>query len=84
MKLKLRDIKRLRQKNGPVYFGDQKYKFYTKEFDEVVFAEELETEEELFRLRQNLVNITTVEKFISKLITSYKEKLLATKSFMGF
>ena len=41
----------MRAKNN---FGDQKYKFYTKEFDEIIFAEDLETEEELFRLRQNL------------------------------
>ena len=43
--------KRMRSKNK---FGDQKYRFYTKEFDEIIFAEDLESEEELFRLRQNL------------------------------
>ena len=43
--------KRMRAKNT---FGDQKYKYYTKEFDEIIVAEDLETEEELFRLRQNL------------------------------
>ena len=30
--------KRMRVKNN---FGDQKYKFFTKEFDEVIFAEDL-------------------------------------------
>ena len=36
--------KRMRAKNN---FGDLKYKFYTKEFDETIVAEDLETEEEL-------------------------------------
>ena len=31
--------KKIRSKNN---FGDQKYKFYTKEFDEVIVAEDLE------------------------------------------
>ena len=33
---------------------DKKYKTYTEEFDEIIAAEDLESEEELTRLRQNL------------------------------
>ena len=62
-------------------FGDQKYKFYTKEFDEVVFAEELETEEELFRLRQNLdQQLLQLKSFISKLANKLQRKLLAKQN----
>ena len=35
-------------------FGDKKYKIFTDEFDEIIQAEELESEDELIRLRQNL------------------------------
>ena len=70
--------KRIRSKNN---FGDQKYKFYTKEFDEVIFAEELETEEELFRLRQNLdQQLLQLKSFISKLANKLQRKLLAKQN----
>ena len=47
-------------------FGDQKYKTYTKEFDEIIIAEDLESEEELFRLRQNLdQQLLQLKSFIS-------------------
>ncbi len=70
--------KRMRAKNN---FGDQKYKFYTKEFDEVIFAEELESEEELFRLRQNLdQQLLQLKSFISKLANKLQRKLLAKQN----
>ena len=70
--------KRIRGKNN---FGDQKYKFYTKEFDEIIIAEDLETEEELFRLRQNLdQQLLQLKSFISKLANKLQRKLLAKQN----
>ena len=70
--------KRMRAKNN---FGDQKYKFYTQEFDEVITAEDLETEEELFRLRQNLdQQLLQLKSFISKLANKLQRKLLAKQN----
>ena len=70
--------KRMRAKNN---FGDHKYKFYTKEFDEIIFAEDLETEEELFRLRQNLdQQLLQLKSFISKLANKLQRKLLAKQN----
>ena len=37
-------------------FGDLKYKTYTEEFDEIIKAEELESDEELSRLRKILIS----------------------------
>ncbi len=70
--------KRMRTKNN---FGDQKYKFYTKEFDEIIVAEDLESEEELFRLRQNLdQQLLQLKSFISKLANKLQRKLLAKQN----
>ncbi len=70
--------KRMRAKNT---FGDQKYKYYTKEFDETIVAEDLETEEELFRLRQNLdQQLLQLKSFISKLANKLQRKLLAKQN----
>ena len=70
--------KKMRAKNN---FGDQKYKFYTKEFDEVIIAEDLEAEEELFRLRQNLdQQLLQLKSFISKLANKLQRKLLAKQN----
>ena len=49
-------------------FGDLKYKTYTEEFDEIVKAEDLESAEELVRLRKNLdQQLLQLKNFISKL-----------------
>ncbi len=70
--------KRMRAKNS---LGDQKYKFYTKEFDEIIVAEDLESEEELFRLRQNLdQQLLQLKSFISKLANKLQRKLLAKQN----
>ncbi len=70
--------KRVRTKNN---FGDQKYKSYTKEFDEIIIAEDLETEEELSRLRQNLdQQLLQLKSFISKLANKLQRKLLAKQN----
>ena len=62
-------------------FGDSKYKFYTQEFDEIISAEELESEEELLRLRQNLdQQLLSLKSFISKLANKLQRKLLAKQN----
>ena len=62
-------------------FGDSKYKSYTQEFDEIIIAEELESEEELLRLRQNLdQQLLSLKNFISKLANKLQRKLLAKQN----
>ena len=62
-------------------FGDSIYKSYTQEFDEVIAAEELESEEELLRLRQNLdQQLLGLKNFISKLANKLQRKLLAKQN----
>ena len=41
-------------KKGKLAFGELEYKTFTEEFDEIIKAEELESGEELARLRKNL------------------------------
>jgi len=62
-------------------FGDEKYKYYTQEFDETIPAEELESEEELLRLRLNLdQQLVGLKNFISKLANKLQRKLLAKQN----
>jgi len=62
-------------------FGDSKYKYYTQEFDEIIVAEELESDEELLRLRQNLdQQLLSLKNFISKLANKLQRKLLAKQN----
>tara|TARA_B110000967_G_scaffold20424_1_gene19036 strand:- start:791 stop:2593 length:1803 start_codon:yes stop_codon:yes gene_type:complete len=62
-------------------FGDSNYKYYTKEFDEIIKAEELESEEELLRLRQNLdQQLLSLKNFVSKLANKLQRKLLAKQN----
>ena len=62
-------------------FGDSKYKFYTQDFDEIVSAEKLESEEELLRLRQALdQQLLSLKNFISKLANKLQRKLLAKQN----
>jgi len=62
-------------------FGDKKYKVYTDEFDEIIKAEELESDEELTRLRQNLdQQLLQLKNFISKLANKLQRKLLAKQN----
>ncbi len=61
--------------------NNKKYKSYTKEFDEVIAAEDLESEEELVRLRQNLdQQLHSLKNFISKLANKLQRKLLAKQN----
>ena len=69
------------KKNIKKSLGDLKYKTYTEEFDEVIKAEELETEDELMRLRKNLdQQLLQLKNFISKLANKLQRKLLAKQN----
>jgi cobaltochelatase CobT len=70
------------RRNGKVNkFGDKKYKAYTEEFDEIIKAEELESEEELNRLRESLdQQLLQLKNFISKLANKLQRKLLAKQN----
>ena len=62
-------------------FDDSKYKVFTKEFDEIVKAEELESSIELTRLRENLdQQLQQLKFFISKLANKLQRKLLAKQN----
>ena len=65
-------------KKGNLAFGELEYKTFTEEFDEIVKAEELESGEELVRLRKNLdQQLLQLKNFISKLANKLQRKLLA-------
>ena len=62
-------------------FKSSKYKYYTREFDEIISAGELENEEELLRLRKNLdQQLLGLKNFISKLANKLQRKLLAKQN----
>ena len=59
----------------------KKYKVYTKEFDEVIKAEDLDNDEELTRLRTSLDQLLIqLKNFISKLANKLQRKLLAKQN----
>ena len=61
--------------------SNSKYKVYTTNFDEVVKAEELETEDELLRLRSSLdQQLLQLKNFVSKLANKLQRKLLARQN----
>ena len=69
------------KKRGNTNFGDLKYKTYTEKFDEVIKAEDLESTEELSRLRKNLdQQLLQLKSFISKLANKLQRKLLAKQN----
>ena len=69
------------KKRGNTNLGDLKYKTYTEEFDEVIKAEDLESTEELSRLRKNLdQQLLQLKSFISKLANKLQRKLLAKQN----
>ena len=69
------------RKNIKNNFKNIKYKTYTEEFDEIIKAEDLETEEELSRLRKNLdQQLLQLKNFISKLANKLQRKLLAKQN----
>ena len=69
------------RKNIKNSLGDLKYKAYTEEFDEIIKAEDLESEEELNRLRKNLdQQLLQLKNFISQLANKLQRKLLAKQN----
>ncbi len=69
------------KKRGKIDFGDLSYKSYTEEFDEIIKAEELESADELARLRKNLdQQLLQLKNFISKLANKLQRKLLAKQN----
>ncbi len=69
------------RKRGKSALGDINYKTYTEEFDEIIKAEELESSEELTRLRKNLdQQLLQLKNFISKLANKLQRKLLAKQN----
>ena len=69
------------RKNIKNNLGDRKYKTYTEEFDEIIRAEDLESEGELNRLRKNLdQQLLQLKNFISKLANKLQRKLLAKQN----
>ena len=71
-------IKILKREN--ITFGDLKYKTYTEEFDEIIKAEDLESSEELIRLRKTLdQQLLQLKNFISKLANKLQEVISKTK-----
>ena len=69
------------RKNIKNNLGDRKYKTYTEEFDEIIRAEDLESEEELNRLRKNLdQQLLQLKNFISQLANKLQRKLLAKQN----
>jgi len=69
------------RKKGKSALGDINYKTYTEEFDEIIKAEELESDQELTRLRKNLdQQLLQLKNFISKLANKLQRKLLAKQN----
>ncbi len=59
----------------------ENYKIYTNEYDEVAEAEDLESEEEISRLRKNLdQQLTALQNIISKLANKLHRQLLAKQN----
>ena len=71
------DLRKSRESN----FGDLKYKTFTEEYDEIIKAEDLESVEELLRLRKNLdQQLLQLKSFIAKLANKLQRKLLAKQN----
>ena len=69
------------RKKGKPGLADLKYKIYTEEFDEIIKAEDLESIDELSRLRKNLdQQLLQLKNFISKLANKLQRKLLAKQN----
>ena len=69
------------RKRSKSTLGDINYKTYTEEFDEIIKAEELESTDELTRLRKNLdQQLLQLKNFISKLANKLQRKLLAKQN----
>ncbi len=69
------------RKNIKNSLRDLNYKIYTEEFDEIIKAKDLESEDELNRLRKNLdQQLLQLKNFVSKLANKLQRKLLAKQN----
>ena len=69
------------RKKKSINLSDLEYKTYTEEFDEIIKAEDLESPDELMRLRKNLdQQLLQLKNFISKLANKLQRKLLAKQN----
>jgi len=60
---------------------NEKYKIFTNEYDEIKEASELETEEEIIRLRKNLEQqLTNLQNIVTKLANKLQRQLLAKQN----
>ncbi len=72
--------KRLATSNQKVLLKE-KYKAYTNKFDEITYAEDLENDEEIVRLRKNLdQQLTSLQSIIAKLANKLQRQLLAKQN----
>ena len=63
------------------HYSDLNYNIFTNEYDEVIKAEEIESEEEITRLRKNLdQQLLQLKMFISKLANKLQRKLMAKQN----
>ena len=68
-------------KNNKKELAKEKYKAFTNIYDEVVSAEELESEDEIIRLRKNLdQQLTNLQNLVSKLANKLQRQLLAKQN----
>ena len=69
------------QKNKQKILLKNKYKVFTNEYDEINFAEELEDENEIIRLRKSLdQQLTNLQNVVSKLANKLQRQLLAKQN----
>ena len=69
------------QKRSQKNLSKNKYKIFTNEYDEVKEAENLESEEEIIRLRKNLdQQLTNLQSIVTKLANKLQRKLLAKQN----
>ena len=60
---------------------NKKYKIFTNQFDKILEANELITDEEIFKLRNNLdIQLSSLQSFISRLANKLQRKLLAKQN----
>ncbi len=69
----------IQKKNGEV--GDKEYKIFTNKFDEIAKAENLETKDEITKLRKNLdQQLINFQDLITKLANKLQRQLLAKQN----
>ena len=68
-------------KDNEKKFFKEKYKTFTNEYDEIKNAEELESDEEISKLRKNLdQQLTSLQSLVSKLANKLQRQLLAKQN----